>query len=84
MQLHNTDRCILLLHIKKILIVFDRKKDVGGELGFFEEIDTVSLNKSSRGLHYVSLCIRERLGYIAEELKSYDIIGLQEVWSFFH
>ena len=38
---------------------------------------------SSRGLHHVSLRIRERLGYIAEELKGYDIIGLQEVCPFF-
>ena len=33
----------------------------------------------SRGLHYLALRIRERLGYIADELKGYDIIGLQEV-----
>ena len=32
-----------------------------------------------RALHWQSLQIRERLGYIIEELKSYDIVGLQEV-----
>lgn len=32
-----------------------------------------------RALHWQSLQIRERLGYIVEELKSYDIVGLQEV-----
>ena len=49
----------------------------------FDEILIYSVPAcSSRGLHYVSLRIRERVGYIAEELKSYDIIGLQEVWPF--
>ena len=42
----------------------------------------MSLFFPGRGLHYVSLRIRERLGYIAEELKGYDIIGLQEVRPF--
>ena len=32
-----------------------------------------------RGLHYLALRIRERLGHIADELKNYDIVGLQEV-----
>ena len=50
------------------------------------EVTTVSpfavMNVQSifnRGLHWQSLRIRERLGYIAEELKSYDLVGLQEV-----
>lgn len=34
----------------------------------------------SRGLHILAKHIRERLGYIAEELKDYDIVALQEVW----
>lgn len=34
-----------------------------------------------RALHWQSIQIRERLGYIVEELKSYDIVGLQEVHS---
>jgi endonuclease/exonuclease/phosphatase family metal-dependent hydrolase len=33
----------------------------------------------SRGLHILAKHIRERLGYIAEELKDYDIVALQEV-----
>ena len=34
-----------------------------------------------RALHWQSIQIRERLEYIVEELKSYDIVGLQEVHS---
>ncbi len=35
---------------------------------------------SSRGLHWLgSVRIRERLSYIVQELKKYDIVGLQEV-----
>ena len=34
-----------------------------------------------RALHWQSIQICERLGYIVEELKSYDIVGLQEVQS---
>ena len=32
-----------------------------------------------RGVHYLAQRVRERLGYIAEEIKQYDIVGLQEV-----
>ena len=32
-----------------------------------------------RGLHYLAQRVRERLGYIADEIKQYDIVGLQEV-----
>ncbi len=34
-----------------------------------------------RGIHYLAKRIRERLGFIAEEIKQYDIVGLQEVWA---
>ena len=44
-----------------------------GEAAFF-------LSLTPRGLHLLdSTHIRERLGHIAPELKSYDIVGLQEV-----
>lgn len=33
------------------------------------------------GLHYIAQRVRERLCCIAQELKGYDIVGLQEVWS---
>ncbi len=32
-----------------------------------------------RGIHYLAKRVRERLGFIAEEIKQYDIVGLQEV-----
>ena len=34
---------------------------------------------ASRGLHFFAQRIRERLSFIAQELKGYDIVGLQEV-----
>lgn len=32
-----------------------------------------------RGIHYIGKKVRERIQHIAEELVTYDIIGLQEV-----
>lgn len=39
------------------------------------------LTLNTWGLHYVAKKVRERITHIAEELHSYDIVGLQEVWS---